>query len=281
MEFRYIPKTRASSHEDFSYYVRSGECFYKFVDEFNLVGVRWGQPLTISAEYFQRLLIEGSSVRARWRKANGWAGGTDECSIDFQKYYGPLLDHGAMWKRRNGGVICSAMPYGSVAGVQDAFLDMTKEFNYPSSIKMRFLDDSYRFRPNGNLMIIIYHDASEEEFNPNLSEAQLRRKAMLHSAPARYQSYRTTGSFVRDRYVSEYAKRRAHGFCQLCGNRAPFDDENGNPYLEAHHVIWLGDGGDDSIENTVALCPNCHRKMHSLNLEEDVDELLRVARALG
>ena len=49
------------------------------------------------------------------------------------------------------------------------------------------------------------------------------------------------------------------------------------PFLETHHVIWLADGGDDSIENTVALCPNCHKKMHVLNLDEDVDKLLRIA----
>ena len=58
-------------------------------------------------------------------------------------------------------------------------------------------------------------------------------------------------------------------------------DGNGEPYLEAHHVKWLGDGGSDSIDNTVALCPNCHRKMHSLNLSADVDYLLRVIKELN
>ena len=79
--------------------------------------------------------------------------------------------------------------------------------------------------------------------------------------------------------MSEYAKRRAHGFCQLCGEAAPFLRKNGEPFLETHHVIWLADGGDDSIDNTVALCPNCHKKMHVLNLDEDVEKLLRIAAA--
>lgn len=47
-------------------------------------------------------------------------------------------------------------------------------------------------------------------------------------------------------------------------------DKDNNPYLESHHIIWLSKGGDDSIENTVALCPNCHRKMHEIANEEDV-----------
>ncbi|MGQ9558779.1 MAG: HNH endonuclease [Desulfurispora sp.] len=37
------------------------------------------------------------------------------------------------------------------------------------------------------------------------------------------------------------------------------------------------DGGKDTIENTVALCPNCHRKMHSLNLPEDKRRLQQAA----
>lgn len=281
MDFDYIPKAHAGSHEDFDYYVKSESCFYKFVDEFNLVGTHWGQPQTISASYFLRLLTERSSARAHWKQEGGWFAETDEHSSVFQKYYSPLLDHGAMWKQSNGGVICSAMPYGTESSIVNAFIEMVHEFHYPDSIKMQFLDDSYRFRPNGDFMIIIYYDASQEEFNPYLSEVELRQKAIRHSAPARYRSVDSAGSFVRDQYIKEYAKRRAHGICQLCDQPAPFTDSNGNPYLEAHHVIWLGEGGDDSIDNVVALCPNCHRKMHALNLDEDVDKLLRVARMDG
>jgi 5-methylcytosine-specific restriction enzyme A len=88
----------------------------------------------------------------------------------------------------------------------------------------------------------------------------------------------TTKSYDRNAYVAEYAKRRANGTCQLCEESAPFKDKKGNPYLENHHIIWLANGGEDTIENTVALCPNCHRKMHSLNLEEDVQKLQEIAR---
>ncbi len=77
----------------------------------------------------------------------------------------------------------------------------------------------------------------------------------------------------RNAYVTEYAKRRANGICQLCEQPAPFRDRKGNPYLETRHIVWLSKGVDDTIENTVALCPNCHRKMHSLNLPEDVRKL--------
>lgn len=77
-------------------------------------------------------------------------------------------------------------------------------------------------------------------------------------------------SYIRDPYVSEYAKRIADGRCQLCGWDTPFTDNECKPYLRTHHIEWLSKGGADTLENTVALCPNCHRKMHVLNLDEDL-----------
>jgi 5-methylcytosine-specific restriction protein A len=81
--------------------------------------------------------------------------------------------------------------------------------------------------------------------------------------------------FERNPWVSEFARRRANGVCQLCHRPAPFKDRDGAPFLEIHHIVWLSRGGDDTIENTVALCPNCHRKMHLLDLERDKKKLLQ------
>jgi 5-methylcytosine-specific restriction protein A len=83
--------------------------------------------------------------------------------------------------------------------------------------------------------------------------------------------------FEPDQIVSEYAKRRAEGFCQLCRQAAPFSLSGGEPYLEIHHIVSLKDGGGDVVGNVVALCPNCHRKMHLLNLPADVDLLQKRA----
>jgi 5-methylcytosine-specific restriction enzyme A len=48
-------------------------------------------------------------------------------------------------------------------------------------------------------------------------------------------------------------------------------------YLECHHIVWLAEGGEDTIANTVALCPNCHRKMHVLNRKVDKEQLTKRA----
>ena len=82
-----------------------------------------------------------------------------------------------------------------------------------------------------------------------------------------------SATYIRNPEVSNYAKRRANGICDLCGTAAPFSKPTGEPYLESHHVKWISNGGEDSINNVVALCPNCHRKMHVLNRDEDIEKL--------
>lgn len=77
----------------------------------------------------------------------------------------------------------------------------------------------------------------------------------------------------RDEYIAEYTKVRAKGKCDLCEEYGPFQKKNGEYYLEEHHVITLADGGPDAIYNTVALCPNCHRKVHILKHRKDFNKL--------
>ena len=79
--------------------------------------------------------------------------------------------------------------------------------------------------------------------------------------------------YQRNPYVAEHAKRRANGRCELCRNLAPFLDGD-RPYLETHHIKLLARGGPDTIENTAALCPNCHRRMHVLDDPDDVSKLI-------
>lgn len=49
------------------------------------------------------------------------------------------------------------MPYGDKESVTVSFNKMVKEFGFPETIKMEFLDNRYRYRPNGDIMIIIDH----------------------------------------------------------------------------------------------------------------------------
>jgi 5-methylcytosine-specific restriction protein A len=107
-----------------------------------------------------------------------------------------------------------------------------------------------------------------------------RIKAVPAPIPEPGQTVRTAGAATLSgpvQIVSECVMQSAHGLCQLCGLPAPFAGRNGRPYLEIHHIVPLAAGGLDTVENTVALCPNCHRKMHELNLEGDIARLKKKA----
>ena len=69
-------------------------------------------------------------------------------------------------------------------------------------------------------------------------------------------------AYQRDAKVKAWVLKTANGICEGCGHSAPFYGTDGIPYLEVHHIRQLADGGSDTITNTVALCPNCHREMH-------------------
>ena len=118
----------------------------------------------------------------------------------------------------------------------------------------------------------------KEKTAERLSLTDLQKRAEQNESDKVSSRKITSNVFIRDAFVSEYAKRRAGGICQLCGHKAPFFNREGSPYLECHHVEWISEGGSDTIENTVALCPNCHRKMHMLNLREDKIKLKAQAK---
>lgn len=69
--------------------------------------------------------------------------------------------------------------------------------------------------------------------------------------------------YQRNPNVVAAALSRAKGTCEQCGENAPFKRKaDESPYLEVHHIVPLSENGDDTVDNTVALCPNCHRFSH-------------------
>jgi 5-methylcytosine-specific restriction protein A len=66
---------------------------------------------------------------------------------------------------------------------------------------------------------------------------------------------------VRDEKVRRGVLTRASGKCEYCG-REGFLMLNGRRYLEAHHIIALGNQGRDRMDNVIALCAGHHREAH-------------------
>ena len=72
----------------------------------------------------------------------------------------------------------------------------------------------------------------------------------------------SVATFSRSAEVAAWVLRFAAGCCEFCGNPAPFKTPLGTAFLEVHHIKPLAMGGADTVMNTVALCPNCHRAAH-------------------
>jgi 5-methylcytosine-specific restriction endonuclease McrA len=93
------------------------------------------------------------------------------------------------------------------------------------------------------------------------NQTRLERLATAQKKPLKIQISST--GYQRNPDVIIEVLLRANGICERCHNIAPFlKASDGTPYLEVHHIIPLSEGGDDTVENAQALCPNCHREMH-------------------
>jgi transcriptional regulator with XRE-family HTH domain len=94
--------------------------------------------------------------------------------------------------------------------------------------------------------------------------------------PIRIRSYTSNISTLRGLVIS-----RAGGHCQLCGEKAPFQAPDGSPYLELHHLVSVSNGGSDTPENLVALCPNCYTKIKVCPTARDTQKLEQLKKSLS
>jgi len=104
----------------------------------------------------------------------------------------------------------------------------------------------------------------EDAVTKSLRAPDDARIARLQNAPRKPERrLKTVVYFDRNPDVVAQVLTKANGKCSQCGRDAPFLRRHDNtPYLEVHHVAPLAEDGDDTVENAVALCPNCHRKVH-------------------
>lgn len=100
-----------------------------------------------------------------------------------------------------------------------------------------------------------------ESAKKDTSEARKNRLSSANKFPEHVQvvgiAYRRNPDVVAE------IMARANGKCERCGSDAPFiRAKDGSPFLEAHHWKPLAEGGEDTVRNAGALCPNCHRELH-------------------
>ena len=94
--------------------------------------------------------------------------------------------------------------------------------------------------------------------------AQLAKALSLRQNVLPEKKQSIVGTFDRDPNVVAYVRLRSNGQCELCG-WCGFEKDDSSAYVEIHHLVPLSEGGEDTPNNTAALCPNCHRAIHYSN----------------
>lgn len=104
----------------------------------------------------------------------------------------------------------------------------------------------------------------EREIEKSLGDSATARAERLVHAPKLPESIQVISrAFRRNADVVAEVLLRANGICEKCHSPAPFLRASDNtPYLEVHHRKMLSAGGEDTVANAIAVCPNCHRKLH-------------------
>ena len=109
------------------------------------------------------------------------------------------------------------------------------------------------------------NSADSSDQSPTEDIDLLRKQAEKNSVDNVTESASKTQStkqYHRSQAVRDYVMARADGVCEGCETSAPFTSKTGDPYLHAHHVYELSDGGSDTPDTVIALCPNCHYRVH-------------------
>lgn len=159
MEFRRIPQKNFSR---WCPIIRDEEKFSAFCNDFHVIGMGDRGAGHLNASYFIKLLQNKN--RSGCPMHRGFL---------LSEYQQSIFDHSKLWKLENNSVICTSMPYFTGENILNIFLRMKKEFSFPDSIQLKFLDSKYRFRPNGHYFFMIYDSVIQkgENFNGTLNNA--------------------------------------------------------------------------------------------------------------
>lgn len=131
----------------------------------------------------------------------------------------------------------------------DSFENFQRSHNYSRSFKGRIISSGLVYSQE-ELMRIASLGMIRQKFRSSDENVMPRVRSVLRN------------EYERSVAVMAAALARANGTCANCGMSGPFKCADGRFFLEVHHIIPLSEGGEDTLRNAVALCPNCHRACH-------------------
>lgn len=109
--------------------------------------------------------------------------------------------------------------------------------------------------------------AASKSYTSELATKEIRRiSENISKQPASIRQ-RTARYIARNRKFARLVKEKVHYKCEICGVEG-FEQINGTPYAEAHHIFELASTRIDSPDQMICVCPTCHRVIHYGNDNE-------------
>ncbi len=168
--------------------------------------------------------------------------------------------------RRNTtyAVVARGRLYPPVAVAAFAIEAMGKDPVPAGSLRGSWNSPAFKLLQAADCLITRLDERGDEE-GRLLKEADHRKRPPIDKVGSRQPKTRTRPvvEYDRDPWVVAYVLERTEGVCESCDEPAPFlRRRGGGPYLEVHHVVPLSEGGPDTVDNAVGICPNCHARCH-------------------
>lgn len=100
-------------------------------------------------------------------------------------------------------------------------------------------------------------------WDSNNKATKYRKKQMLKALRAtRFERLKKEADKLKKGIIAEKGK------CEICGFSY-------KPVLQIHHILPISKYGDNSPDNIMCLCPNCHKTLHTIyNSNFDSTELM-------
>lgn len=152
------------------------------------------------------------------------------------------------------------------------FIDFIKKYGAGKSFyddfikKYSYLIDKKSIEYDDEDGVISSDDVSDEE-SAIPSYVPEEKPNLVEGSSKKYK--RDNAKAKRALVISKYK-------CNLNEDHMTFESKSGHPYMEAHHLIPLGEQSKfanslDVDANIVSLCPTCHRKLHhGTDIQDDL-----------
>ena len=206
-----------------------------------------GRMYLVKAEQYEE-------IRDQEGRSSAWY----DQEVDLGEYLGIPIKTITSKERKVINVASSKYQQVVEAGIKEAYPTKTKE-----EIKA-YLNKTFVYEVEINQFAETLKGEWKKDVLAAKKLSKKERQERLLSIPKRPKKIITTTTFYAyNPVVTAERLALADGKCERCGKEAPFIAAlDGTPYLEIHYIEEIAAGGEDTVENTMALCPNCHREIH-------------------